>query len=137
VRHNWRDGTLTLENTKSGEASVLPLPPKVGRAIALYLRHGRPHGVHTDRIFVRHLIPIGLPLTSHTVSTAMKEAFKRAGMTVVSPGAHTLRHTAASRMVGRGVSLKQVAGLMRHRTIDSTAIYVNIDVARGKRPRGA
>ncbi len=127
---NWRDGTLTLEKTKSGEASVLPLPLKVGRAIALYLRHGRPRSVHTDRIFVRHLIPIGLPLTSHTVSTAMKEAFKRAGMTVVSPGAHTLRHTAASRMVRRGVPLKQVAELMRHRSIDSTAIYVNIDVAR-------
>jgi len=80
---NWKDGTLTIEKAKSGEASVLPLPPKVGRAIALYLRRGRPCNVHTDRIFVRHLIPIGLPLASHTVSIAMREGFKRAGMIVV------------------------------------------------------
>jgi len=51
-------------------------------------------------------------------------------MIVVSPRANTLRHTAASRMVRRGVPLKQVADLMRHRSIDSTAIYVNIDVKR-------
>ena len=47
-----------------------------------------------------------------------------------SQGAHVLRHTAATRMVRAGASLKEVADVLRHRSIDSVMIYTKLDLPR-------
>jgi site-specific recombinase XerD len=43
-------------------------------------------------------------------------------------GTHILRHTAATRLHRRGASLKEVADLLGHRSIDTTAIYTKVDL---------
>jgi site-specific recombinase XerD len=42
-------------------------------------------------------------------------------------GAHRLRHTAASAMLRAGSSLDDIAQVLRHRSVDTTAIYAKID----------
>lgn len=125
---DWRAGTLRVRRGKERRASVLPLPARVGRALIGYLRHGRPHTA--DRhIFVRHQLPVGQPLGSGAVKAAVRLAFTRAGLTLPCKGAHALRHTAATRMVRAGASLKQVADVLRHRSLETTAIYAKVDLA--------
>jgi integrase len=126
---DWRVGTLRVSRGKERRASVLPLPARVGRALVGYLRHGRPH---TDdrHVFVRHQLPVGQPLGSAAVKTAVRLAFIRARLTVPFKGAHVLRHTAATRMVRAGASLKQVADVLRHRCLETTAIYAKVDLAK-------
>lgn len=126
---DWRAGTLTIATSKARRASVLPLPARVGRAIAAYLRQGRPPTV-ARHVFVRHYVPIGAPLRSKVVVCAVQRAFRRAGLEVPSRGAHTLRHTAATEMVRAGVSLKAVADILRHRSLDTTVIYTTVDLPR-------
>jgi site-specific recombinase XerD len=41
-----------------------------------------------------------------------------------------LRHTAATRLHRRGAALKEVADILGHRCLDTTALYTKVDVAR-------
>jgi site-specific recombinase XerD len=122
---DWRAGTLRLARGKERRTSVLPLPAKVGRAMVSYLRNGRPP-TRARRVFVRHRAPLGEPLTSSSVTAVLRCAFVRAGLP--SQGAHVLRHTAATRMVRAGASLKEVADVLRHRSIDTVMIYTKLDL---------
>jgi site-specific recombinase XerD len=124
---DWRAGTLRVGRGKERRASVLPLPTRVGRALVGYLRHGRPQ-TDDGHMFVRHQLPWGQALSSGAVSAAVRQAFTRARLTVPFKGAHVLRHTAATRMVRAGASLKQVADVLRHRSLETTAIYAKVDL---------
>ena len=44
-------------------------------------------------------------------------------------GAHLLRHTAATQMLRKGASLSEIAHVLRHRHVDTTAIYAKVDLA--------
>jgi integrase/recombinase XerD len=124
---DWRAGTVHIGTSKSRRAAILPLPQEVGRAIADYLRHGRP--TTTDRhLFLTHTVPIGRPLQSSAARQTIRRAFNRAGLAVRSKGTHTLRHTAATSMTCRGASLKEVADVLRHRNLDTTMIYARVDL---------
>jgi site-specific recombinase XerD len=45
-------------------------------------------------------------------------------------GPHLLRHSLASRMLGNGASLKDIADVLRHRSLNTTMIYSKIDFNR-------
>jgi len=126
---NWPSGSIQIHASKGGRGSELPLPDRVGRAIVAYLEHGRP-GSPTRRVFVRHRGPVGEPLPAGAIGAAMKRTFRRAGVSVASNGAHALRHTTATRLLRAGAKMKDVADILRHRSIDTTAIYAKVDLAR-------
>jgi site-specific recombinase XerD len=126
---DWRAGTLRVTTSKVRRGDVLPLPTRVGSAVAAYLRRGRPV-TKRDHVFVRHYMPVGQPLHSKDVTSTVTRALRRAGLRLPSMGAHVLRHTTASRLVRAGVNFKQVADLMRHRHIDTTRIYTKVDWPR-------
>jgi site-specific recombinase XerD len=124
---NWKEGVLRVPARKSRRTSLLPLPKRVGQAIVAYIRGKRP--VTSERfIFVRHLRPRGLPLNSRAVRGLVRKAFRRAGVSSSSQGSHILRHTAATQMIRKGASLKDIADVLRHRSISTTAIYTKVDI---------
>ena len=43
-------------------------------------------------------------------------------------GAHRLRHTLACEMVAAGVPLVQIAQVLRHHSLQSTAVYARVDL---------
>jgi site-specific recombinase XerD len=43
-------------------------------------------------------------------------------------GAHVLRHTVATQMVRRGAAFKEVADVLGHVDLQTTAIYAKLDV---------
>jgi site-specific recombinase XerD len=106
---------------------MLPLPTDVGRAIAQYLHHGRP--ATTDRhVFVMHVVPVGRSLDVSAARAAIRRAFGRARLDVRFKGTHVLRHTIATSMVRAGASLKEVADVLRHRNLDTSAVYARVDL---------
>jgi len=125
---DWHAGTLRLSSRKTGRGSVLPLPERVGTAIVEYLRHERPETIER-RVFVRHDGPCqGRPITRGIVTGAVVRALRRAGIEAPIRGAYVLRHTVACRMVRRGTSLKEIADLLGHRSLDTTAVYAKVDI---------
>jgi integrase/recombinase XerD len=126
---DWRAGMLRINTSKGRRNDVLPLSQTVGRALVAYLKRGRPKTVD-GHVFVRHFLPVGEPLISHDITMTVRRAFRRAGLVLPSMGAHVLRHTTASRLARAGVSLKDIADVMRHRDIDTTRIYTKVDWPR-------
>jgi len=42
---------------------------------------------------------------------------------------HVIRHSVACRLINAGATLKQIADLLGHRSIDTTRIYAKVDLA--------
>ena len=125
---DWRQGTVHLRTRKTRRGAVLPLPRDAGRAIVNYLRRERPKSGER-RVFVQHRRPRrGVPVSSRGVSGIVAQALRRAGVEAPLAGAYVFRHTAASRMVRRGISLKEVGDFLGHRSLDTTTIYAKLDV---------
>ena len=68
------------------------------------------------------------PIEAGTVSSTVRRACRRAGL--ASMGAHRLRHTMACQMVDAGVPLIQIGQVLRHQSLQSTAIYARVDVGQ-------
>ena len=58
----------------------------------------------------------------------MRRACARLGILPPRDGPHTLRHTLATRMLENGVPLTEVADVLGHETIDTTAIYTKVNL---------
>ena len=121
---DWRAGTITLRHTKGRREDVLPLPATTGAAIAAYLEQERPK-TRNRAVFVRHHTPRGEPVGPDLVRKAIRQAFARAGLPYTR--SHLLRHTMANRLLAGGASLKEVADVLRHRSLNTTMIYAKLD----------
>lgn len=119
---DWRSGEVTVRG-KGNTEERLPLPVDVGEAIAAYLKRGRPRRPERE-VFLRAVAPLR-GLTSGGVAEVVRTASERAG--VGSFGPHRLRHTAATEMLRLGGSLAEVAEVLRHRNIATTAGYAKVD----------
>jgi integrase/recombinase XerD len=120
---DWRAGELVVAG-KGDRRERLPLPADVGEAVAGWLRRGRPASAQGRSVFVRVRAP-HRPLSSRGVGAVVSAAGRRVG---VSPlGAHRLRHTAASEMLRAGVPLREIGQVLRHRRLETTAIYAKVD----------
>jgi site-specific recombinase XerD len=126
---DWRHGTLQIVGAKGRRADILPLPVETGRAIVQYLRKARPK-CRCGALFTRHTAPVDRPLTAEIVSWAMRCAYARAGLSKPWPGSHALRHSFACRLLNAGASLKEIADVLRHRSLNSTTIYTKVDRKR-------
>ena len=124
---NWADGTIDLVGTKGGRADVLPLPTVTGAAIASYLREERPP-TSNRAIFVRHVAPYDEPITTKSVKCAVQAAYRRYGWT--RTGVHIPRHSVASRLLRAGAPMKEIADVLRHRSLDTSAIYAKVDLTK-------
>ncbi len=122
---NWSNGTINLVGTKSRRADALPLPSATGAAIAAYLHEERP-ATSNRAVFVRHVAPYDEPITTRSVKRAVLASYRRCGWT--RTGVHILRHSAASRLLRTGAPMKEIADILRHRSLDTSAIYAKVDL---------
>lgn len=121
---DWRGGEILVRG-KGGREDRMPLPLDVGERLAVYLTQGRPASSHRH-VFLGILAPF-TPLGAHGVVGVATQALRRAG--VKTGGAHRLRHTAATQLLRGGASLAEVAHVLRHRHLATTAIYAKVDDA--------
>ena len=121
---DWRAGEITVRG-KGSRIDRLPLTGDTGRALADYLRHGRPAGFGRT-VFLSSCAP-RVGLSSAAVSGVVVRARERAGIGPVS--AHALRHTLASELLRRGAALPEIGQVLRHQSLETTAIYAKVDRA--------
>ena len=119
---DWSRGVLVVRG-KGGRQDPLPLPQDVGEAIVSYLRRGRPHSC-SRMLFLGVRAPYQ-NLNSGTVAAIVLNAGNRCGIPRV--GSHRLRHTAATQMLGKGASLREIGQVLRQYSVDTTAIYAKVD----------
>ncbi|MCJ7822489.1 MAG: site-specific integrase [Armatimonadetes bacterium] len=119
---DWRGGELTVRG-KGSKQERLPLPADVGEAIVQWLRRGRPRCAARE-VFTRIRAP-HRGLTPGGVASIVTAAATRARLTGVH--AHRLRHTAATQMLRSGAGLPEIGQVLRHQSVQTTAIYAKLD----------
>lgn len=119
---NWRDGEVTIRG-KGSTSERLPLPHEAGEAVVSYLRDGRPR-VDCRQVFVTAHAPLR-SLSPAAVVSVVGYACDRAGMERVGP--HRLRHTLACDLLRAGTPLAQIAPILRHASVATTAVYAKVD----------
>jgi integrase/recombinase XerD len=120
---DWRAGTIRVRG-KGDCHERLPLPSDVGHLVAEYLQHARPADALGRTVFVRHFAPHHA-LGPARVSGIVADAARRADLGRIH--AHRLRHTAATELLRAGASLPEIGQLLRHRRVETTAIYAKVD----------
>lgn len=124
---DWQAGTVRLRCTKSRREDILPLPPTTGQAIAEYLRFERP-ATTNPAVFARHRAPHDIPIGPDAVRRVIRDAYQRIGLT--HGRTHALRHTLARHLVESESSIKEVADVLRHRSLNTSLIYAKVDNRR-------
>ncbi|MDE3231207.1 MAG: tyrosine recombinase [Chloroflexota bacterium] len=113
---------------RNGRERYLPLRPVAQHALAAYLNDGRRTLIHVadePSLFLNHH---GQRLTRQGFWLIMKGYARTAGIARITP--HTLRHSFALEMLGRGAELRTVQELLGHANISTTQIYNHLHQAR-------
>ncbi len=127
---DWKARVLRVRRRKTGSAIALPLLDPVARALAAYLRHGRPRHATAREIFVAH----GMPYNPMSGAAAIKHRLVKhaaaAGLAPTFIGSHVLRHSHACRQIEIGATPKVVSDILGHRRPSSTSAYVRVATER-------
>ena len=123
---DWDKGLITLSG-KGQRREALPLPDEVGRALASYLRDGRPP-CGARRVFVRAKAPHRGFSSTAAICDIVRRALARAGVEAPLKGAHLLRRSLACGMLRNGASLEEIGQILRHQHPETTQIYAKLDL---------
>jgi integrase/recombinase XerD len=123
---DWREKTIDFAAHKGGKAVHHILTQAVAESLACYLRHERPAS-DCAFVFLRQNSP-RLRLGPKAISSLVRARMVRCGLPPRGP--HALRHAFATRLLRAGQSVKSIADLLGHRSLDAVSVYAKVDYAR-------
>jgi site-specific recombinase XerD len=80
------------------------------------------------QIFIQSKAPYEGIAGPSSIDGIVRRALSRARLHPRHQGAHLLRHSLATRMLGSGASLAQVGQVLRHQQAQTTEIYAKVQV---------
>ncbi|MGA7711236.1 MAG: site-specific integrase [Rhizomicrobium sp.] len=123
---HWRAAEVLVRQTKAKRDRVVPLLEEAGSAIAEYVLRARPK-IDSPRLFLSHRPPVGPFRSSGAISRIVRSRLERSGIELSRvAGAHLIRHSLATQLVRQQQPINEIADLLGHRSIDTTAIYVKV-----------
>jgi site-specific recombinase XerD len=117
--------TLRVVRGKGGRSRLVPLVAPVVEALAQWLEV-RPRVSH-DWLFTGR---DGRALRIHGLNDLFRRAAKAAGLDRPGVSLHTLRHSFATMLLHSQVDLFSLQKLLGHASIESTALYLHVDLTR-------
>lgn len=123
---DWKRARLAVPERKAGHSTAFPLSGAAGEALASYLRHGRPKTT-SRHLFFTTVAPLR-PVRANVVSACARRYLLAAGIEVLRPGSHTLRHSLVQRLADADFSLKTIGDFVGHRSPASTEIYAKVAI---------
>jgi site-specific recombinase XerD len=103
-----------------------PIFNDLGKALVDYLQYSRPNCANNN-LFICTDQPIRGFKSSSTVRSILRGALKRAGLNPERKGTHLLRHSFATQLLQQGATYPEIAMILRHKSINTTAIYAKVD----------
>jgi integrase/recombinase XerD len=123
---DWRTGEVFVRRTKGKRDRVVPLLEESGAALADYILRARPK-VDSSYVFLSFTPPVGPFKCASPISRIVRKRLRRGGVELGRvAGAHLLRHSLASQLVEQRRPINEVADLLGHRSINTTALYVKV-----------
>jgi site-specific recombinase XerD len=123
---DWLNRTLRVTQTKTRHSLVLPLTDEAATVLIDYLRKGRPKSAYRE-LFLHATAP-RCPLQPTAVGKVLARRIRNSGLELPAFGAHVLRHSFAMRLMRQGVAMKGIGDALGHRDVESTSIYLRLDM---------
>jgi integrase/recombinase XerD len=121
---DWNNGEIIIRG-KGATITRLPINCDLTNALASYLQH-RPN-CSSRSFFIGANRPFKGFQSHCTVNQIVRSALKRAGLTPAQKGSHLLRHSFATQLLRQGATLQEIGAILRHKSIQTTAIYARVD----------
>jgi site-specific recombinase XerD len=123
---HWRTAEVFVRRTKGKRDRVVPLLDEAGAALADYVLYARPKNDNSC-VFLSCAPPPRPFKCPASISRIVRSRLERSGIKLSgAAGAHLLRHGLATQLVRQRRPINEVADLLGHRSIDTTAIYVKV-----------
>ncbi len=125
---DWQKERIVFTRAKVGGSHSFPLHEGVGAAIVRYLKEVRPKSRCREVFLTRHA-PIG-PLSGGALWAVVGRQLQGRALSIKHHGPHSLRHACATRLINKGLSLKEVGDHLGQRDPEATRIYAKVDLVR-------
>ena len=128
---DWDNNVIRFDQQKTGIPVEYPLLSSVGNAIIDYLQHGRPVSDSPEVILSAEKAKYGKPLKSPTIHSIVTRYMKQEDITgwkEKKHGAHSLRHSLATNLLKKNVSLPVISTVLGHQATETTKIYLKVDI---------
>jgi site-specific recombinase XerD len=99
----------------------------VGDAILRYVTTARPRS-EARQVFLSLKAPIR-PLGNSALWQIVNRRLRPLGLALAHQGPHALRHACATRLLDRGLSMKEIGDHLGHRNPAATSIYAKVNLA--------
>jgi integrase/recombinase XerD len=119
-------GIVHVRKGKGYKERFVPLALAGKKTLAQYLANGRPELMQerrTEALFIG--AGKGLPMHTQSLYIRIKALAVKAGIKK-KVGAHTLRHSIATHLLGSGMKLERIKDFLGHDSLDSTQIYTHL-----------
>jgi len=129
---DWERDRLVIMQQKTGALSTFPLTEEVGGALIDYIKNARPN-IDSPCVFITARAPYK-PVQDNPLGHKITEYMRMAGIDASKrrAGPHALRHSLATNLLRKNVTLPVISEILGHSSTDSTKIYlrVNVDMLR-------
>ena len=123
----WRENKLIIPEGKPRKERMLPLTSEISESLYDYIKNGRPQ-IKQRKIFIRTIAPIKAISTTGTLVNIVRKYIHQTNIDAPKKGTHLLRHSLATKLVNSGVSIKEIADIMGHESIEAARIYTKLDL---------
>ncbi|MGD8649459.1 MAG: tyrosine-type recombinase/integrase [Desulfobacterales bacterium] len=117
----FKKAQLSLEDRKTTQPLMLPIPEKTLKAIVVYIVGGRPNS--DDRHLILSLAAPYGPIVAGLVGHYIQQAMHKAGLNSTP---YWLRHSYAQHLLSSGASIYEIKQMLGHRHIESSRKYLHI-----------
>ena len=118
---------VTIKLAVAFAVATLLLIPVVGDAIIRYIKEVRFNEGGCEYIFTRRRAPHGR-LSANTMYTIISKILKKHDIQIRHYGPHSLRHGRATQLINAKHSLKDIADILGHMSLDTTAVYAKVNI---------
>lgn len=127
---DWDKNIISFNQSKTNVPVNFPLIASIGNAIIDYLENGRPD-TNSQEIIVSHESSNkGKKMNTSTIHSIVSKYMRKANIShwrKKKHGAHSLRHSLATNMLKRNISMPLISTILGHQTTESTKIYISVD----------
>jgi site-specific recombinase XerD len=127
---DWDKNTISFQLSKTDVPAEYPLLSSVGNALIDYLKNGRPVTAIKEIIVSAESSKRGKAMNKTTIHSIVAKYMSIANIKdwrQKKHGPHALRHSLASNLLKKNVSMQIIGDVLIHESMESTKIYLSID----------
>ncbi|HKN23964.1 MAG TPA: tyrosine-type recombinase/integrase [Candidatus Acidoferrum sp.] len=128
---DWATNTFTVRRAKNYKLQRFPIFSRFRAGLKRYLTLGRPQC--SSNFLLATLRPPYRALKPGSVSAIISSRMEKLNIPSYRKGARSLRHSCATRLLSKKMSLQQIADYLGHSDCASVSIYAKHDLSSLKR----